>query len=172
LNFTDEYTWQVKKGCQTLAQLIYNKNSLIETTTEFIKKADPLSLQPILELTAQLARDLQQDFYEHFPQVFDAIASLLDTQNTEVLEWSFQTLSYLFKFLWRYMLKDLNNVYSLYSPLFAETRKHYIRNFAAESFSFIMRKVTEKNELYDFLFNRLKEHPEVNVKNLSREKFG
>lgn len=62
-------------------------------------------------LTAQLARDLQMDFYNYFPVIFQAIVKTLDTQNTEVLEWSFQCLSYLFKFLWRYMLKDLPTVY-------------------------------------------------------------
>jgi diphthamide synthase (EF-2-diphthine--ammonia ligase) len=36
---------------------------------------------------------------------------------------------------------SLKSSISLYSPLFGETRKEYIRNFAAESFAFIMRKV-------------------------------
>ena len=62
-------------------------------------------------LTVQLSRDLQNDFYAYFPRIFNAITQLLDTQNTDILEWAFQTLSYLFKFLWRYMLKDLHNVY-------------------------------------------------------------
>jgi U3 small nucleolar RNA-associated protein 20 len=111
-------------------------------------------------LAVQLSRDLQQDFYPYFPQIFKSITKLLDTQDTNVLEWSFQTLSYLFKFLWRYMLKDLDNVYELYSPLFSETRKEYIRNFAAESFAFLMRKMNDKNQVYEFLFNRLNQHPE------------
>ena len=129
----------------------------------------------------QLSRDLQNDFYAYFPRVFGAITKLLDTQNTEILEWSFQTLSYLFKFLWRYMLKDLTTiyrwnppqalsvyqiltkhfVYRLYSPLFQQSAKEYIRNFAAESFAFLMRKIVDKNELFDFLITRLINHPEV-----------
>lgn len=52
-------------------------------------------------------------------------------------------------------------ILSLYAPLFHESRKEYIRNFAAESFAFLMRKIVDKNELFDFLFVRLINHPEV-----------
>lgn len=59
------------------------------------------------------------------------------------------------------MLKDLNSVYDLYSSLFDESRKFYIRNFAAESFAFLMRKIQDKNDLFDFLLTkRLIEHPQ------------
>ncbi|RNA19607.1 small subunit processome component 20 -like protein [Brachionus plicatilis] len=164
LNYTGvfhEFTNKIKSKCQTLALLIYHKDHLIETLKEFIARANELSLQPILDLTAQLARDLQSDYYFYFPDIFKSIIKLLDTQNTEILEWAFQTLSYLFKFLWRYMLKDLHTVYALYSPLFEESRKFYIRNFAAESFAFLMRKIPDKNELFDFLLTkRLIEHPQ------------
>jgi U3 small nucleolar RNA-associated protein 20 len=65
-----------------------------------------------------MSRDLQYDFYPYFPRIFEKIVSLLETQDTEILEWSFQCLSYLFKFLWRYMLKDLENVYKYVNHLF------------------------------------------------------
>ena len=39
------------------------------------------------------------------------LVNLLETQDTNIIEWAFQCLSFLFKFLWRYMLKDLENVY-------------------------------------------------------------
>ena len=110
-------------------------------------------------LTVQLSRDLQGDFYPHFGVVLVAINRLLDTQDTGVLEWAFQTLSYLFKFLWRYMLRDMERVYELYSPLFSDERKSYIRRFAAESFAFLMRKVSDKSELFDFLLTRARARP-------------
>ena len=55
--------------------------------------------------------------------------------------------------------------------MFGETRKEYIRNFAAESFAFIMRKISDKDELYDFLLNRLKHHPEVKKKKKLKKKY-
>jgi hypothetical protein len=39
------------------------------------------------------------------------LVNFLETQDTNIIESAFQCLSYLFKFLWRYMLKDLENVY-------------------------------------------------------------
>lgn len=62
-------------------------------------------------LVVQLARDLQADFYPHFHDFFLAITKLLDTQDTELLEWAFTSLSYLYKYLWRLMVKDIDNIY-------------------------------------------------------------
>jgi len=62
-------------------------------------------------LVVQLARDLQVDFYPHFHDFFLSITKLLDTQDTELLEWAFTSLSYLYKYLWRLMVKDIDNIY-------------------------------------------------------------
>lgn len=62
-------------------------------------------------LVVQLARDLQTDFYPHFPDFFVLITSLLETKDTELLEWAFTCLSYLYKYLWRLMVKDMSNIY-------------------------------------------------------------
>ena len=62
-------------------------------------------------LTVQLSRDLEKDFYPYFPRIFEKIVNLLETQDTNIIEWAFQCLSYLFKFLWRSMLDDFENVY-------------------------------------------------------------
>lgn len=66
---------------------------------------------PPASLVVQLARDLQTDFYPHFPDFFTLITSLLDTKDTELLEWAFTSLSYLYKYLWRLMVKDMSNIY-------------------------------------------------------------
>lgn len=69
------------------------------------------SFAPPPSLVVQLARDLQTDFYPHFPDFFILITSLLDTKDTELLEWAFTCLSYLYKYLWRLMVKDMSNIY-------------------------------------------------------------
>lgn len=66
---------------------------------------------PPPSLVVQLARDLQTDFYPHFPDFFILITSLLETKDTEILEWAFTCLSYLYKYLWRLMVKDISNIY-------------------------------------------------------------
>uniref|UniRef100_K7GES8 UTP20 small subunit processome component n=1 Tax=Pelodiscus sinensis TaxID=13735 RepID=K7GES8_PELSI len=57
------------------------------------------------------------------------------------------------------MVKDMASIYSLYSTLLAHHKPH-IRNFAAESFTFLMRKVSDKNTLFNLMFLDLREHPE------------
>ncbi|XP_056281018.1 small subunit processome component 20 homolog isoform X2 [Pseudoliparis swirei] len=110
-------------------------------------------------LVVQLARDLQTDFYPHFPDFFILITSLLDTKDTGVLEWAFTCLSFLYKYMWRVMVKDMTNIYSLNSTLF-EHKKEHIRNFAAESFSFLMRKVPDLDALLSHVFSDLQQHPD------------
>lgn len=105
----------------------------------------------------QLARDLQADFYPHFRDFFVIITSLLNTQDTEVLEWAFTCLSYLYKYLWRLLVKDITDIYSLYSSLLCHSKEH-IRRFAAESFAFLMRKVPDHSALFNFMFADLEAH--------------
>ena len=78
----------------------------------------------------QLARDLQNDFYPHFKEFFFVITLLLKIHDATLIEvdisslivydhcaivlrtqQSFTTLAYLFKFLWRYLLKDIEDVF-------------------------------------------------------------
>ena len=83
----------------------------IVATSLFRNVISCLSLD--FSLLVQLARDLQSDFYPRFEQFFHVIVGLLDTydHDTEVLDKGFMTLSYLIKFLWRPLLKDIQTVY-------------------------------------------------------------
>ena len=71
-----------------------------------------LILLTVSSLVVQLARDMQQDFYPHFPTFFDVIVSFITQpgQTPEIMETSFTCLSFLFKFLWKSMVRDIVNV--------------------------------------------------------------
>ena len=60
------------------------------------------------------------------------------------MEHTFTTLAYLFKFQWRYMIRNIDIIFNLLVPLLSETRPVYVNNFAAESFAFVVRKVKDK----------------------------
>ncbi|NWH65197.1 UTP20 protein, partial [Geococcyx californianus] len=150
---------EVANKCQSFNQLVYYQNAIVQSLKMHLQVKGSLAYQPLLDLVAQLARDLQADFYPHFPDFFLAITKLLDTQDTELLEWAFTSLSYLYKYLWRLMVKDIQNIYSLYSTLLAHHKLH-IRNFAAESFVFLLRKVSDKNAIFNLMLRDLGEHPE------------
>uniref|UniRef100_A0A8B9S342 UTP20 small subunit processome component n=1 Tax=Apteryx owenii TaxID=8824 RepID=A0A8B9S342_APTOW len=158
-HFTMQFYKEVANKCQSFNQLVYYQSAVVQSLKTHLQVKGSLAYQPLLDLVVQLARDLQADFYPHFHDFFLAITKLLDTQDTELLEWTFTSLSYLYKYLWRLMVKDICNIYSLYSTLLAHHKAH-IRNFAAESFVFLMRKVSDKNALFNFMFLDLGEHPE------------
>uniref|UniRef100_A0A8C0GJE3 UTP20 small subunit processome component n=1 Tax=Chelonoidis abingdonii TaxID=106734 RepID=A0A8C0GJE3_CHEAB len=162
LNLTQHFVKfyrEVAGKCQSFNQLVYYQDAIVQSLKTHLQVKNSLAYQPLLDLVVQLARDLQTDFYPHFQDFFLTITMLLDTQDTELLEWAFTSLSYLYKYLWRLMVKDMGNIYSLYSTLLAHIKPH-IRKFAAESFTFLMRKVSDKNELFNLMFLDLGEHPE------------
>ncbi|KAF7667571.1 hypothetical protein LDENG_00057170 [Lucifuga dentata] len=152
LNLTAHFTTflkEVSNKSQSFNLLVFHQKSIVESLKTHLAVKNSLAYQPLLDLVVQLARDLQTDFYPHFPDFFD----------TEVLEWAFTCLSYLYKYLWKVMVKDMTNIYSLYSTLLAHKKEH-IRKFAAESFSFLMRKVPDLDALLDLVFSDLEQHPD------------
>uniref|UniRef100_A0A8C0NB03 UTP20 small subunit processome component n=1 Tax=Canis lupus familiaris TaxID=9615 RepID=A0A8C0NB03_CANLF len=162
LNLTEhfgKFYKEVIDKCQSFNQLVYHQNEIVQSLKTHLQIKNSFAYQPLLDLVVQLARDLQMDFYPHFQDFFLTITSILETQDTELLEWAFTSLSYLYKYLWRQMVKDMSNIYSMYSTLLAHKKLH-IRNFAAESFTFLMRKVSDKNALFNLMFVDLDGHPE------------
>ena len=114
------------------------------------------AIKPLLELVAALARDLQDEFYVYFPRVLSALMELIDPQDPNLLELVFSCIGMIFKCLHRLMLDDMPNVFTLYrSFLFTErvsgARKSFIRNFAAETFSFLLRKIKSRHRLTSLL---------------------
>lgn len=108
-----EFSSEVRKYVQSLAQLVHHKNEVIERLKTNLQVNGSLALEPLLDLVVQLARDLQSDFYPYFSSFFNIFILLLNRswQDTHTLECIFATLSYLFKFLWRYMVKDIQHIF-------------------------------------------------------------
>lgn len=106
-----------------------------------------------------VSKDLQKDFYEHFPRFLTIIVKLLQTKDTEQIEYTFTSLAYLFKFLWRYLVKNIQTVLDLLLPLLADTQPAYINSFAAESFAFVVRKIRDKDAFLKTILKVLKNNP-------------
>ena len=171
LNFSEAYSRFQQKLIPlagSLEQVVYNREEIISLLRQSLNEHNPLITETLLDLIVQLARDLQGDFYVYYKEcLFVDIINLLvnsnkqrqSEMNTQLLEQVFQCLTYLFKYLWRIMLKDLGDLYQLYSKyLFSSssltTNTEYIRSFAAESFGYLLRKIENYQPLIDYLFNR------------------
>lgn len=156
VNFTREVSFEIRN----FAQLVHHREECLSKLKKHLRVKPSMAYLPLLDLVVQIARDLQKDMYPHFEDFFVIIVDLLDTQDTELIEGAFQTLGYLFKFLWRYLVKDIKKVFSLYSVLLTSHRKEHIQRFAAESFAFLLRKVKAQDDFFTLLFRELSKNPD------------
>ncbi|KAG8313357.1 U3 snoRNP protein [Homalodisca vitripennis] len=161
LNLSKSYE-RLKKNIgydvQTLPQLLVGlqKRRLVDVLSQCLGEVDSLSLQPCLELVVALAQDLRQEFYPFYPELLAKILNLLHTKDADQLEWAFTCLAYLFKYLWRFLVRDLGDVFEQLLPLLSSSRPQYVNNFAAESFAFVARKVKDKRNFLKLILKNLK----------------
>ncbi|KAI5285777.1 U3 snoRNP protein, partial [Ascosphaera aggregata] len=140
-NFT-QFAGAVSPLCESLPQILYYEERIMGLLVEYIEKRDELCMEPLLDLLAQLARDLGQRFEKHFAPAVTLLANVAATHpSIEVIEWSFTCLAWIFKFLSRLLVPDLRQLLGIMSPyLGKEKQKHFVTRFAAESISFLIRK--------------------------------
>lgn len=93
----------------------------------------------------QLARDLRDDFYNHFPEVVRALFEVVSPSSkqsvpSETIENTFRALTCCFKFLRKSLLRDLDAFYGVYAFTFGPGHPVHVRMFAAESYAYLLRK--------------------------------
>lgn len=81
---------------------------------------------------------------------------MLDAENLVTMDKIFQLLSFAFKFLLKPIKENIRDVFSIYIVLL-EHKNRFIRKFSAQSFSYVMRKVTIDEEFLDFVLAFLDE---------------
>ena len=111
-------------------------------------------------LVVAFAKDLQSDFYPKFHDFFKRLVDLLQTKDAQIIEWTFTTLAFLYKYQSRALVNDIDRVYELQLPLLASDKPEYVQLFASESFAFIGRKITDKPSFVDSVFSKLRENPQ------------
>lgn len=145
---------------QTLPQLLYHSDEVFGRLEEYIDKHDERSLQPLCDILAQFCHDLGPDFMKYYERAMRCLIRLLEAatefENSNVFEWGFNCLAYIFKYLSRSLTQDLRPTFDLLFPLLSN-RKEYLSRFSAEALSFLIRKSQQKNlELFVvFAFGKL-----------------
>ena len=145
---------------RSLPQIIHRKDQLIDILLENVNRKDNLALNAILELLVALAKDLNTDFYEHFDRVFTSVAKCLDSTDPETIESVFICLTFLFKYLSKYIIKEFDTKYKLFEDLLA-SKKDYIRRFSSEALSFLVRKAQNKDVIINILCQSVKNEPKL-----------
>lgn len=150
-----EFVQRVESKCQSLPQLIHYRQFIFDELVKATSKHDPLSLQPLAELLTQFCHDLGPDFMEFYEPSVKLIIELASTENTsETLEWEFNCLGFMFKYLSKILTEDLIPTFDMLEPLF--NSKEHVARFSAEALSFLLRK-TSQEELIKFtevVFNK------------------
>lgn len=118
----------------------------------------------MFRLLVAVAKDLRKEFYIYYEDVLNVLLELLNTNNAEQLEWTFTCLAYMFKFLWRSLVKNVKNVFITLLPLLSDNKPHYINEFAAESFAFIARKVKDRKTFIQHMVKIVDEQQDVSIK--------
>ncbi|KAK5169097.1 U3 snoRNP protein [Saxophila tyrrhenica] len=151
LNMSKTFTAFAKEVaplCDSLAMILYHEEKIMDILDEYIRVGDPLAMEPILSLLSHFAHDLDVRFEKHFQRAVATITSVAaSNEDPAAVEWCFNSLAWLFKYLSRVLTPDLRPVYDLMSPYMGKTRqKPFIIRFAAESQSFLIRKAAATYE--------------------------
>ncbi|EDV26622.1 uncharacterized protein TRIADDRAFT_54820 [Trichoplax adhaerens] len=150
-----QFRREVYHYCQTLPQLVHHKNEIFQLLKTYLEKKSILTISTLLDLVVNFARDLQSDFYPYFGEFYAVLIVLLNVGDPDVIEDVFKTLAYLFKYLWRHMIPDLRNLFKVYQEMLKDSQKIYIKSFATESFSFLMRKAPDQHTLANYVLSYL-----------------
>ncbi|KAF8430325.1 armadillo-type protein [Tirmania nivea] len=140
-NFT-QFSKEVLPLTDSLPHILHYQNLIMDLLVKYIKLEDIHSLEPLLDLLAQFARDLGEVFESHFARAVTLLSSIVvKHSDVSVIEWTFNCLAFLLKYLSRLLVPDLRPLFSILSPqLGKEKQKPFAVRFVAEALSFLIRK--------------------------------
>ena len=142
---------EVTPLCDSLPMVIYHADALMDIMMSYIERGDELGMEPVLDLLAKFAQDLDVRFETYFARSVSTVTAVAAKhQDPAVVEWSFTCLAWLFKYLSRLLAPNLRPLYDLIAPyLGKEHQRPFIVRFTAESMGFLVRKAAalyEKNQ--------------------------
>lgn len=145
LNLSEHFCFFIKEVelfCDSLPQLLHHEDFVVDTLIKYLQNGTVVSLEPLLDLVVHLAHDLGSKFERHFARTVEVINEIAgSTPEFEAIEWSFNSLAWLFKYLSKLLLSDLRPLFDLMAPLIGTKRqKEFVMRFAAEAFSFLIRR--------------------------------
>ncbi|EGV61945.1 hypothetical protein CANTEDRAFT_131403 [Yamadazyma tenuis ATCC 10573] len=152
-NFTS-FTDDIKSVCQSLPQVIYHQQSIFDSLYKHLEKYDAHSVQALLEVLSQFIHDLGSDFMVHYEKTLRLLTTIAldikanDLQNntnaSNLLEWIFNCLTFIFKYLSRDLVQSFEPSFEILLPILCMNKQQYISRFCSEALSFIIKKMDSK----------------------------
>ncbi|XP_027204358.2 small subunit processome component 20 homolog [Dermatophagoides pteronyssinus] len=143
---------------QNLVQIVHKKKILIDTLLDAMVNPENKALNAILELLIALSRDLQSEFYEYFSPIFDRLVNLsMQNEDPEIIENIFVCQTFLFKYLWKHIIKDIEEHFQIFKKAFT-CKKQYVINFTGETFAFLIRRSKDPSKLFEIIFENVEQN--------------
>jgi U3 small nucleolar RNA-associated protein 20 len=109
-NFYEEITQ--KDIASSLPIIIMHKEEVCGVILKHLQIKGSMSVLSLVDLLSVLSKDLRNEFYPNlFYQAMQVLVDLLDPRYPELLEAIFVCISYLFKFLMKYLVKDIQDIF-------------------------------------------------------------
>lgn len=114
----------------------------MESLAKHISVQDKESLEPLLDLLTAFAHDLGARFEKYYGRSLDLIVAIATKpQDVEVIEWTFGSLAFLFKYLSKLLVPDLRPTFNVMTAILGKSKcPPHIARFAAEALSFLVKK--------------------------------
>ncbi|KAI8977543.1 armadillo-type protein [Mycotypha africana] len=137
-----DFSREIQPLVKSLPSIIHHKEQIINILERHLQVQESMALDGILDLITKLAKDLEGEFYPYYARLLSSILPLVYQKDIRLLESVFNCIAYLFKFLSRQILPELDRTFSMMANLLGEDNqaKPYIRHFAAEAFAYLLRK--------------------------------
>lgn len=146
--------------------MLHRKKQTTEILIDGLKVPGSKALNAILELIVALARDILEEFYElekgaYFATILELLISLTcKATEVEEIEALFVCLTFLFKYLRKWILRDIAKHFDLLKPALTSKKEH-VSNFSSEVFAFLVKNSKQQAELIQLLFDNLAEDTEI-----------
>jgi U3 small nucleolar RNA-associated protein 20 len=89
------------------------------------------------------------------------LSQTVNNQDFSVIEASFNTLSWLLKYLSRSLILNILSTFDQLAPLLGKTRqKQYVRRFASEAFAFLLRRIKDPTEIVHKILGEIGDNEE------------
>lgn len=148
-----EFAAECAPLCQSLPLILHHQLEINSLLQKYIAKKDENSLESLLDLVTNFAHDLGPDYEPYYPSTLQILMDLTKTFHITIVEWTFNCIAYLFKYLYRLLVENLVPTLKLLSPLLSTSRnvdpdspdhkkREFVGRFTAEALSFLIRKST------------------------------
>lgn len=155
--------------CETLPQIVHHQTKIFDILAAYIGAQEKEALEPLLDLLTAFAHDLGVKFEKYYQRSLQLLVAIAGkTQGADVIEWTFGTLAWLFKYLSKLLVPDLRPTYDMLSGLLGKARHPvHINRFAAEAMSFLIKKAASPSHR-EIALPRIVAHVRDDLKDLAR----